>query len=125
MSLARRRRTPWPGAVEPRRVLIVVVAVVVVFNAVVLALPEAVIPYRSDLTDRVNLAAAALAAGCAGWRATRSASRYRWSWGALAAGCAASTAGQVAWIYLTTNQPTPAPLEALQTRGVRGTGTRR
>ena len=30
----------------------------------------------------------------------RSADRYRWSWGALAAGCAAWTAGQVEWIYL-------------------------
>ena len=70
------------------------------FNALVLALPEPLIPHRTALTDWANLAAAALAAGCASWRATRSADRYRWSWGALAAGCAAWTAGQVEWIYL-------------------------
>jgi diguanylate cyclase len=90
------------GVIEPRRVLGVLIAAVVTINALVLALPEAVIPHRADLTDRVNLAAAALAAGCASWRATRSAGRYRWSWAALAAGCASWTAGQVAWIYLNT-----------------------
>jgi len=83
------------GVIAPRRVLVVVIAVVVAFNALVLALPEALIPHRTALTDWANLAAAALAAGCASWRATRSADRYRWSWGALAAGCASWTAGQV------------------------------
>jgi diguanylate cyclase (GGDEF)-like protein len=90
------------GVIAPRRVLVVVIAVVVAFNALVLALPEALIPHRTALTDWANLAAAALAAGCASWRATRSADRYRWSWGALAAGCASWTAGQVEWIYLNT-----------------------
>ena len=85
MSLARPSRTR-AGVIAPRRVLVVVIAIVVAFNALVLALPESVIPHRTALTDWANLAAAALAAGCASWRATRSADRYRWSWGALAAG---------------------------------------
>ena len=89
------------GVIAPRRVLFVVIAVVVAFNALVLALPEALIPHQTALTDWANLAAAALAAGCASSRATRSAELPL----SLVVGCAggrnaAWTAGQVESIYL-------------------------
>ncbi len=84
-----------------RRLLAGLIAIVVTFNAVVLILPGEVVPARSAFTDWTNLVAAALAAGCASWRATRSVGRPRWSWIALAAACTCWTAGQVEWIYLT------------------------
>jgi len=39
------------GVIAPRRVLVVVIAVVVAFNALVLALPEALIQLQTALTD--------------------------------------------------------------------------
>ena len=56
---------------------------------------------QARLVDLANLAAAALATVCAGWRARRSAQRLRGSWLALTAACAAWTVGQLLWIRLT------------------------
>jgi diguanylate cyclase len=107
MSTARVRLIELP------RVAVCVVAGVLV-GALVLLLPLGSVSAQMRLFDVSNLLAAALATGCAGWRARRSVERHRWSWWAMAAACGMWSVGQVGWLWLTLtgtySYPSPADI---------------
>ena len=67
----------------------------------ILLLPPEPWTLRVWLVDLANLAAAALAMICAGWRARRWRHRLRGTWLALTAACGTWTVGQLIWIGLT------------------------
>jgi diguanylate cyclase len=86
--------------VEIPRVAVLILGVGA-FGAVILLLPPEAWTLRGWLVDLANLAAAALAMICAGWRARRCRHRLRGTWLALTAACGTWTVGQLIWIGLT------------------------
>jgi diguanylate cyclase (GGDEF)-like protein len=70
-------------------------------DVLLLLFPSPGVAARVWLVDLTNLAAAALATVCAGWRARRCRHRLRGSWLALTAACGAWSVGQLLWIGLT------------------------
>ena len=96
----------------PRIAACVVVGVLI--GALVLLPPWGSVSTQMRLFDVSNLLAAALATGCAGWRARRSVKRHRWSWAAMAAACGMWCVGQIGWLWLTLtgtySYPSPADI---------------
>ena len=87
------------GLIERPRVGLLVGAVTLA-GLLALLLPGWLGSAQGAVVDVTNLTAAALAAGCALWRAGRCTSRRRGYWLSLAAACTAWSVGQLIWIKL-------------------------
>jgi diguanylate cyclase (GGDEF)-like protein len=67
--------------------------------------------FTRGVDDIAQMVAAIVGAGAAGWRARRTAGRYRVSWALIGAGCAGWAAGEAIWCYfeLLVGRETPFP----------------
>jgi diguanylate cyclase (GGDEF)-like protein len=97
---------------EARAPVPALLAVVVVTGVAValLLLPELPGVDATLVANLTTLLTSAMAAGCAGWRASRATGRRRWAWTALSAALACWAVGETLWTWLqaTGRQPFPS-----------------